>query len=482
MGVSPVTEPSSSVQLASLIERVVERHRELAIPEVVGDATTMIAAVVQDSRSVISGSLFACIPGASVDGHDHAAAAVEAGAVALLTERQLDVDVAQVIVPESRGFIGPLASAFHGDPSRTLEVIGITGTNGKTTCVAMLAAVLSASGRRVATIGTLSGARTTPEACDLQAQLAGLLHEGIDTVVMEVSSHALSYRRVDGTRFSLAIFTNLGRDHLDLHQTMEEYFRAKARLFEPELSVRALVNVDDVYGRLLADIAPIEVVESSSSATTIIELGLDHQRLRWRDLDLILPLGGEFNSVNARLALDASHLLGVDVETARRGIGSVEAIPGRFEVLDLDLDFTVIVDYAHTPDGLESLLASVRRAAAQGRLILVFGCGGDRDQEKRTEMGMASASADLVIVTSDNPRSEDPDAIIAEIVAGIPTDVPTEIESDRAVAIELALRGASPGDVVIIAGKGHESTQEICGVAHPFDDRVVATSIAKGLR
>lgn len=476
-----MSERADAIRLSSLLDHLSARHPELPVVELVGDPATMITGVVQDSRLVTPGSLFVCIPGSTFDGHDLASSAVAAGAVALVTERRLDLDVTQVIVSQSRAIVGPLAAGFYGEPSRSLEVIGITGTNGKTTCVAMLAAVLSASGRRVATLGTLSGTRTTPEACELQAQLAEFRNDGIDTVVMEVSSHALAHHRVDGTWFTLSIFTNLGRDHLDLHHSMEEYFRAKSTLFEPLLSARGLVNVDDVYGRLLADTAPIEIVESSSASITIIELGLDHQRLRWRDLDLIVPLGGEFNSVNARIVLDASHLLGVDLETARRGIGSVEAIPGRFEVLELGLDFTVIVDYAHTPDGLDSLLGSVRRATPDGRLILVFGCGGDRDQQKRPEMGAAAAKADLVVVTSDNPRSEDPAAIIAAIVAGIPNSVATEIESDRAAAIEMAVRAASRGDVVIIAGKGHESTQEIHGVAHPFDDRLVATSIARGL-
>ena len=437
-----------------------------------------------DSRAVSPGSIFLCVPGDRHDGHRFAAAAVDAGAVALLVEHPVVADVPQIVVRDARRAMGPVSAAVHGDPASRLRMIGITGTNGKTTTAHLVAAILTHAGLETRVQGTLSGARTTPEAPDLQRRFAAWVAEGAQAVVMEVSSHALALHRVAGTRFDVAAFTNLGRDHLDLHGSMEAYFRAKATLFTPELSDIGVTNVDDTYGRLLLDVSAIEMLGYGLDDVADVTVGPDRLGFTWRGRRVDVPLGGRFNVMNALAALTCATAAGIDVDTAVAGIATTHNVPGRFEVVTSpDHPFSVVVDYAHTPDGLVEVLASARAVADGGRVVVVFGCGGDRDADKRPLMGAAAAgNADVVIVTSDNPRSEDPDAIIAAAVAGVDPahrDA-VHVEVDRRAAIDHAIAKALPGDIIVIAGKGHETTQTIGDAVVPFDDRVVARELLAG--
>ncbi len=449
---------------------------------VVGDASITVTGVTHDSAAVAHGVLFACVVGEHHDGHAFAPSAVEAGAAALLVERELPLAVTQIVVDDTRSVLGFVAAAFHRDPSRSLTMVGITGTNGKTTTAHLIAAALESLGHKVGVIGTLSGVRTTPEASELQQRLAGMRDDGVDSVVMEVSSHALALWRVAGTWFDAAVFTNLGRDHLDLHGSIEDYFRAKSRLFTPELAAVGVTNVDDPYGRLLLDVAAIPMLPFSRSDATEVEVTAVGHRFRWRHQDVEVPIGGAFNVMNSLAALTTLTALGVEPRDAAAGLSSAGPVPGRFELIESTGETapTVIVDYAHTPDGITELLAAVREIIGSGAVTIVFGCGGDRDREKRPQMGRAAAAgADRVIVTSDNPRDENPMAIIDAIVSGVSVrdrDRLT-VEADRRAAIGLGLDGARRGDVVVIAGKGHETTQTIGGLVHEFDDRVVAREL-----
>ncbi len=440
---------------------------------VVGDLTSDVRGLTMDSRRVMAGALFACVPGQARDGHDFASAAVAGGATALLTERPLDLDVAQIVVPSVRRALGPLADAFFDHPSGALTVVGVTGTNGKTTTCALLQGVFAAHGWVTETIGTLTQARTTPEAPDLQQQLADWRDDGGQAVAMEVSSHALVQHRVDAIRFAAGVFTNLTPEHLDYHRTMEEYFAAKALLFDPGRVGVAVVNRADAWGerllRLLANHAgPVETFAPGDA--TVIELAADRSRFTWENQRITLHLGGRFNVENALAAATCARSLGVAPDVIAEGLSSVPGVRGRYESVDAGQPFAVLVDYAHTPDGLTQALQGAREFAS-GRLLVVFGAGGDRDQEKRPLMGAtASRLADLAVVTSDNPRSEDPDAIIEQVVAGVRDRSNVVIEPDRAAAIATALAMAQPGDVVLVAGKGHERGQEVAGRLLPFDD------------
>ena len=459
-----------------ILERLLDG---VTVEEVRGRLQVRIAAVTHDSRQVVPGALFCCVPGQLTDGHDHAPAAVDAGAVALLCERVIDLpgDVAQIVVADTRTAMGPVAAAFHQHPSDAMDVVGVTGTNGKTTTTLMLQAILEAAGRPTGVIGTLSGSRTTPEAPELQARLAQLRTEGRVAVAMEVSSHALDQHRVAGTRFRVAVFTNLSPDHLDYHPTMEDYFAAKARLFDASLSEQAVVNVDDPRGRLLRDAASIPTTGYSMSEVDDLTLGMRGSTGRWRGHALQVPLGGAFNVSNALAALTTASLLGVEDAVAVEGLAATPPVDGRFELVDAGQAFPVIVDYAHTPDGLEQVLGAARAQVA-GRVLVVFGCGGERDREKRPAMGAVAARlADVVVVTSDNPRSEDPQAIIQAVVAGVRGADNVQVEPDREAAIALALHQAGPDDVVVVAGKGHETTQVIGDRVLAFDDREVARRI-----
>jgi UDP-N-acetylmuramoyl-L-alanyl-D-glutamate--2,6-diaminopimelate ligase len=444
-----------------------------------------------DNRQVQPGSLFFCVRGFTSDGHDYAAAAAAAGAVALVVDHRLEaVDLPQVQVPDVRGAMAPAAARFYADPTAELAVSGVTGTNGKTTTAYLIRALLEADGRRtglMGTVGSIIGGvehevqRTTPEGIELQRTFREMADGGDRAAVMEVSSHALELHRVDAIHFRAAVFTNLTQDHLDFHPTMEDYFQAKRRLFAEHDPADAIVNIDDPYGaRLAAEFGALTFSLEDPRATyraTQLATGLAGS-----DFTLISPEGehrlhspltGTFNVYNVLGALGAALAQGVSIETAAAAIASAGQVPGRFESVDAGQPFAVLVDYAHTPDSLENVLAAAR-PLTDGTLHVVFGCGGDRDRTKRPLMGeIAARLADSVVVTSDNPRSEDPDAIIAEILAGI--DRPVESRVDRREAIALAIGAARAGDVVVIAGKGHEQGQEFTGGAKlPFDDVTVA--------
>lgn len=435
-------------------------------------SSRLVRAVEHDSRAVRDGALFACIPGSEHDGHDHAPAAIEAGAVALLVERKLDLAVPQILVDDVRRALGPASAALSGEPSTTIPVIGVTGTNGKTTTVRLIGELLGVLGRRSFEIGTLTGVRTTPEAPALQRAFAAARDDGFDAIAMEVSSHALHQHRVDGTRFRVSVFTNLGVDHLDYHGDLEAYEAAKARLFVPELTDRAVVSTDTPAGARLVENTKVPVVAVDTTAREAAMTGPRGSRFRWRGLDIALPLAGPFNVTNAVLAAEAVSALGFDEMEVADALGRVRGVPGRFETIDEGQPFTVIVDYAHTPDGLEAVLGAAREITDRS-LTVVFGAGGDRDREKRPAMGeVGRRLADRVVVTSDNPRSEAPDVIISGIVSGM-DGTPELIEADRRRAIRHAIAGARRGDVVVIAGKGHETTQTIADEVIDFDDRVV---------
>jgi UDP-N-acetylmuramoyl-L-alanyl-D-glutamate--2,6-diaminopimelate ligase len=449
-----------------------------------------------DSREVRPGALFCCVPGHTVDGHDFAEAAVDAGAVALLCERPLGLPVPQVVVPSARAALGPLAAALYDHPSDAITVAGITGTNGKTTTTHLLASIFDAAGRPAATVGTLSGTRTTPEAPALQATLAELRRGGVKAVAMEVSSHALSQHRVDGVHFAAATFTNLSQDHLDYHQTMERYFSDKARLFDAGRADIAVVNADDLWGRRLVDRLIGQgrrLVTFSLSDAEDVVLDADGSRFEWQGVPLTLRLSGRLNIANALAAATTARALDVPSAAIADGLAAVETVRGRLQAVNAGQPFRVLVDYAHTPAALAEVLSSARELiavsvptsadstrarAAAGRLIVVFGCGGDRDRTKRPQMGaVATRLADLVVLTSDNPRHEDPQRIIDEVRAGAGGPGQLRIEPDRVTAIGEALAAARPGDAVVIAGKGHESVQEIGEVRLPFDDVDVATEV-----
>ncbi len=448
----------------------------LGVQQTTGDGSEVVVDVTHDSRQVAPGWLFCCVTGGTLDGHRFAPDAVRAGAVGLVCEHQLTLDVPQLVVADTRAAMAPAAAAVHGDPSQHLGVVGVTGTNGKTTVVSMVAAVLGTAGRRARAIGTLTGERTTPESTDLQRLLAELRVDGVAEVAMEVSSHALVLHRVDDVAFDVAVFTNLGVDHLDFHGTPEAYFAAKARLFEPGRTRVGVVNLDDVHGRLLADVSEFPVVGVSIDDAHDLVTGPDGSTFVWRDTPVHLPMPGRHNVLNALLAGEALLQRGLTPEQVAQGLATLPAVAGRFEAFPLPVaggQATVVVDYAHTPDALEQALGAARGITAPGaRLTVVFGCGGDRDRGKRPMMGAVAARlADRTIVTTDNPRSEDPARIIDEIREGL--EDRTERIDDRREAILRAVHAAAAGDVVLVAGKGHEQGQVFADHTEPFDDRVV---------
>ncbi len=450
-----------------------------------GDDRVEVVAVDFDSRRVRPGSLFCCLRGVQSDGHDFAAAAHDAGATALLVDHRLDIDAAQIVVPDTRVAMGLLAASFFHHPGRSMTLVGVTGTNGKTTTTSLIASILSAGGRTAGMIGTLTGAHTTPESPDLQARLAEFLEQGVVAVVVEVSSHALELQRVAGCHFDVAVFTNLGRDHLDLHGTQERYFAAKARLFQPDLASVAVVNTDDPHGRLLMDVGAIPTHGFGLGDVADVDVTATDHSYTWRGERIEVPIGGDFNVMNSLAAATACAQLGIEPATIRTGLHDAAPVPGRFEAVKAGQPFAVIVDYAHTPDGLEQAIGAARRVAGDGDVHVVFGCGGDRDRDKRPLMGaVASRMADHVVITSDNPRSEDPLAIINATFEGVVPDYRGRVvmEPDRRRAIEIAVRRARSGDVVLIAGKGHERTQTIGDRVLDFDDRAVARELLGTLR
>jgi UDP-N-acetylmuramoyl-L-alanyl-D-glutamate--2,6-diaminopimelate ligase len=493
--VTPI-QPTSSVALEDLID---------ALPPgtiIHGNAADVVVDdVTHDSRSGGPGVLFAARPGQRSDGHDHAPDAVAAGCPALLVERVLDLRVPQIVVGSVAAAMGSVAAAVHGHPSAELTLVGITGTNGKTTSTYLVDAALRAAGRTTGLIGTVQtliagepvgGVRTTPESTDLQRLLRRMRAGGVDAATMEVSSHGLALGRILGTRFDVAAFTNLTQDHLDFHRDLDDYFAAKAALFTPGYTDRAVVNIDDPYGRILverggvpmttvgigrragidADVTATDVVTGPRGSTFQAVLG--NRRLAVRT-----QLAGHFNVANCVLSLAVADTLGIDLEAAAAGMAALAGVPGRMERVEAGQPFTVLVDYAHTPDSIENVLRA-SRALTDGRVIVVLGCGGDRDVAKRPLMGRAAAElADLAVLTSDNPRSEDPEAILAAVAAGA-RDVAGAswtVEVDRRTAIAQALRAAAPHDVVVIAGKGHETYQELADRTIDFDDRAVAREL-----
>ena len=448
-----------------------------------------VADLAFDNREAGPGTLFFCVPGFTRDGHDFAADAVARGAVALVVQRPLGLGVPEVVVEDVRAAMATAAARCAGDPTSRLRVVGITGTNGKTTTAFLLRELLEAAQISTGLVGTVKsivgGAErevkhTTPEAIDLQRAFAEMLAGGDRACVMEVSSHALELRRADAIHWAVAVFTNLTQDHLDFHPTMEAYFLAKRRLFAATAGPR-VVNVDDAYGRRLAD-------ELGGVVTFAIGADADYRAVGLQSgyagsaftaqtpegtFEVRMPLPGRFNVSNALAALAAARAFGVELPVAVHALEGAGRVPGRFEPVDAGQPFAVLVDYAHTPDSLENVLRAARELGT-GRVLCVFGAGGDRDRGKRPQMGeIAGRLADVAIVTSDNPRSEDPEAILDAIEGGIPG--PHEREVDRRLAITRAIELAEPGDVVVIAGKGHEQGQEFAGGRkEPFDDRVVA--------
>ena len=470
--------------LGELIARVSPQYSTSLSMQVEGAVNARITDVTFDSRAVRRGSIFCCVRGARHDGHQFAKQAVSDGAVAVVADHRLDaVDVPQILTNDTRRAMGHLAAAFYNHPSRILTVVGVTGTNGKTTTAHMLGAVMTQAGHRTTVLGTLSGTRTTPEAPELQRTLADEASKGTSAVVMEVSSHALALQRVAGMQFAAAIFTNLGHDHLDFHQTHDAYLAAKASLFSSDYTSRGVVNRDDPYGRKIADNATVKFATFGRSDATDIAVDVRGSSFSWRGARIRTTVGGDFNVLNALAAATAASELGISLGDIAGGLGNVSPISGRFENVNAEGEFAVLVDYAHTPEALRNVISAARQVA-QGRVVVVFGCGGDRDASKRPEMGAAACAADQVIVTSDNPRSENPPDIITAIMGGVAGSDrgKVTVEIDRRRAIELACTTATRGDVVVIAGRGHETMQSAGGSEIAFSDAVVAREVLRGAR
>ena len=472
-----------------------------------GDGSTAVTSLAYDSRRVEQGGLFFCVPGVSGrDGHGFAPQAIEAGAEALVVERDLGLGVTQVMVDDCRAAMAPISSRFFGDPTSELVVVGITGTNGKTTTAFLVRSLLEASGRSCGLLGTVKqviggseteAVRTTPEAIDLQQIFRRMVEAGDTACVMEVSSHALALKRAASIHFDAKVFTNLTQDHLDFHSDMEEYFEAKRLLFAveggvPEMELEggvSVINVDDPYGHRLAedigegpglvtfsaDGAPADLsargVSYDASGSEFVCLLSDGT-----EVEVETPLPGRFNVENALAALGVSVSLGIELSSSAASLAAAEQVPGRFEAIHAGQPFAAIVDYAHTPDSLENVLEAAR-PLTERRLVTVFGCGGDRDRDKRPLMGEVGARiSDLAIITSDNPRSEDPLEILDQVAEGAANAKGAEVEviEDRREAIRRSISGLGEGDTVVVAGKGHEQGQEFeAGRKVPFDDREV---------
>jgi UDP-N-acetylmuramoyl-L-alanyl-D-glutamate--2,6-diaminopimelate ligase len=446
--------------------------------------------VTHNSRPPVLGTSFVAVRGMTRDGHEFVPEVVAAGCAAVVVDHEMDVDVAQLLVEDTRSVLGPLAAAVHGEPSSKLRLVGVTGTNGKTSVVHMIESIGVSAGLDTGVIGTVGvrvgdvtipSERTTPEASDFQRLLARMLDRGADLVAAEVSSHALALGRVDGTRFAVGAFTNLSQDHLDFHRDMEDYFSQKAKLFDR--CDRAVVCVDDEWGRRLARMLDDPITVASKTRDAAITVDVRDSSMQGSSFvierdgepvaDITLPIPGAFSVANAAVAAACcADMVGWDAVAA--GLNGVPQIPGRFELVSGDDEVAVVVDYSHTPAAVEAAIATARPLTA-GRVIAVIGAGGDRDRAKRPLMGAAASAADLVVVTSDNPRSEPPDVIMADVLAGVTS--PNRSVVDRREAIDVAVALSRAGDTILVMGKGHESYQEIAGVRHPFDDRVVAREI-----
>jgi UDP-N-acetylmuramoyl-L-alanyl-D-glutamate--2,6-diaminopimelate ligase len=422
------------------------------------------------------GSLFFCVVGARRDSHDFAADAVAKGAVALVVQRDIDAPVPLIRVDNVRAAMAPIASTFYEYPSRRLRMFAVTGTNGKTTTTHILKSILEQHRWTTEVIGTLTSMYTTPPAIPLQRQLAEFREQNVNAVAMEVSSFAMDQHRADSIRYDVGIFTNLTPEHLDYHGTMGKYFDAKAKLFEPGRVETAVINVDDEWGRKLIDRVAVPVEPYSLSNAKDLDVTANGCSFIWQDQRVHLPLFGQFNVYNALGAMVAARSAGVPVDTIVEAVRNIPQVPGRMEIVRKGQPFGVVVDFAHTPDGLENVLKTARLyVKGNGRVLTVFGCGGDRDKEKRPLCGeIMERLSDEIVVTSDNPRSEDPATIANEMLAGMTDSKRAHVYLDRRVAINQAVAHAKAGDVVVIAGKGHETTQEINGVKHPFLDTDVA--------
>ncbi|WP_410514517.1 UDP-N-acetylmuramoyl-L-alanyl-D-glutamate--2,6-diaminopimelate ligase [Paenibacillus sp. BR2-3] len=483
----------------------------LATSRLYGDGDVEISDVQTDSRRVKPGDLFICLPGHTVDGHEYAPQAAAKGATAIVCERKLDIDLPQVIVDDSRFAMSVISNAFFGSPSSRMRMIGVTGTNGKTTTTYLIERIMQDQDIKTGLIGTIqmrydgqsypmSG--TTPESLELQRSLQDMASKGVQCCVMEVSSHALEQGRVKGTDFRTAIFTNLSQDHLDYHHTMEEYRAVKGLFFSRLGNVISPWKEERKYAVLNADDAA-SIYFAAQTAAEVVTYGIDseanvrasqisitakgtffHVDTFKGEADISLRMVGKFNVYNALAAIAAALLEDIPLAEIKASLEAVAGVDGRVESVDEGQNFAVIVDYAHTPDGLENVLRTVREFAA-GKVFTVFGCGGDRDRTKRPLMGkIAARYSDFVLVTSDNPRTEDPLLILKDIEAGLTEDGISperyELIADRREAIRKAIEMASPGDVVLIAGKGHETYQIIGGVVHDFDDRIVAKEVIRG--
>ncbi len=437
-----------------------------------------------DSRECVPGSLFFAMPGAMTNGTHFAGDAVERGALCVIAGEPVSVAAPVVVVPSTQlsALCAHASAAVVGHPETKTRLVAVTGTNGKTSVTSIVAELARALSWNGANIGTLTSQRTTPAAPELFRTLAALvehfdpaIHDSV--VAMEVSSHAMSQHRVEGLEFTVAAFTNLSHEHLDYHGSMEEYFVVKSRLFTSEHSQRAVIWCDDQYGERLAESTTLPATMVSRRDATEVETTLKGTTFFWRGHLVNSALLGDYNVDNSLIAMTIMSALGAEDAAIAAAMGDVTAVAGRFDVVR-DSNVTVIVDYAHTPEALRRLLDDVRAMSAGGRIITVFGCGGDRDRAKRPEMGLvASTHSDLTIVTSDNPRSEAPESIIDEIMSGIASGTNVVRDADRRSAIARSLDLARPGDVVVVAGKGHETTQIIGDVVVPFDDRVVAREL-----
>jgi UDP-N-acetylmuramoyl-L-alanyl-D-glutamate--2,6-diaminopimelate ligase len=443
-------------------------------------AALVVSTVELDSRRCVPGSVFVCVPGTTTTGAAFVSEALDRGAVCVVASTPVDAPVSVRVDPSSlRGVLAALSSVVVGNPASELALAGVTGTNGKTTVTWLLHGILSAAGYSSSTIGTLTGARTTPSAPELHRELRVAADRATaarsrGAVAMEVSSHALDQGRVDGLFFDVSVFTNLSHEHLDYHGTMERYFDAKAALFDASRSAQAVICVDDEWGKRLAERHTVPTVEVATDDATDVRSSIGATSFTWRARDVSTKLTGKVNVTNTLLALEAARGLDVGEDLATRAIASVLPVPGRLEVV-AEGALSVLVDYAHTPLALERVLRDLRSLDGARRLVVVFGCGGDRDRSKRPIMGsVATRLADHVVVTSDNPRSEDPEAIIDEILAGADGAASIARMVDRESAITSAVAEARDGDVVLIAGRGHETAQEVAGELVALDDRTVA--------
>ena len=457
-------------------------------------AEAEVTGLVCDSRKVKKGDLYFCLPGLRVDGHNFAKAAADAGAAALVVERKLPVDLPQVLVEDARGAMSYMAQCFYGYPAGEMHGVGITGTKGKTTTSFLVRAIARHAGHKVGLMGTVCtyigeeeepASLTTPDPIDVQSLLRRMKDAGCDFYVMEVSAHALDLRKLVGMKFDQGIFTNFSQDHLDYFGTMETYRRAKEKFFDPFYIGHAVVNADDEAGKYMLGRVPATTygvsvpADAYANEIEILESGVSY-RLHWKDvvLPLHLHISGIFNVYNSMAAAVACLEMGISPEDVKAGLESVTVVPGRIEPLPTHTPYRVILDYAHSPASLESILKTIRQFTC-GRLICVFGCGGGRDKEKRPIMGEISGRlADFSVLTSDNPRLEDPMDILRAIEEGIKrTTGPYVVIENRREAIRYAMQMGQPGDVIVLAGKGHETYQDIGGQKHPFDEKVVVREI-----